>query len=81
MLGKFELEVTNIKLQKSIMAARKELGLLNISESDVGAWIKSNVDRVNLLLNSECGIPVLTLLESFLQLRLRPRFEGFDSQR
>jgi hypothetical protein len=47
----------------------------------VGAWIKTNVDRTNYLLDAERGIPVLTLLESFLQCRLRPRFEGFESQR
>jgi hypothetical protein len=68
-------------LSKSIIAAREKLGLFGVSESIVGSWIKDNVDRVNFLIDLECGIPVLTLLESFLQCRLRPRFEGFESQR
>jgi hypothetical protein len=72
---------SNSNLAKSIIAAREKLGLAGISEYSVGSWIKSNVDRVNILLDSECGIPVLTLLESFLQCRLKPRFEGFESQR
>ena len=72
---------SNSNLAKSVLAGRDELGISGVSESNVGAWIKTNVDRTNYLLNTECGISVLTLLESFLQCRLRPRFEGFESQR
>jgi hypothetical protein len=69
-------------LAKSILADREEMRLHNLSESNVGDWIKTNVDRVNFILDvAECGIPVLNLLESFLQCRLQPRFEGFESQR
>lgn len=69
------------KRKKSILAARDELGLTGVSETNIGAWIKANVDRINFLLDTDCGVPLLTLLESFLQCRLRPRFEGFESQR
>ena len=72
---------SNSNLAKSILSVRDELTLSAVSESNVGAWIKANVDRTNFLLDASCGIPVLTLLESFLQCRLRPRFEGFESQR
>jgi len=72
---------SNSNLAKSIVSAREKLGLSGVSESNVGSWIKSNVDRVNILIDSGCGIPVLTLLESFFQCRLRPRFEGFESQK
>jgi len=72
---------SNSNLAKSILAAPGELMLSAVSESNVGAWIKANVDRTNFLLDASCGVPVLTLLESFLQCRLRPRFEGFESQR
>ncbi len=72
---------SNSNLAKSILSARDELMLSTLSESNVGAWIKANVDRTNFLLDASCGVPVLTLLESFLQCRLRPRFEGFESQR
>ena len=72
---------SNSNLAKSILAARDELMLSAVSETNVGAWIKGNVDRTNFLLDASCGVPVLPLLESFLQCRLRPRFEGFESQR
>jgi len=72
---------SNSNLAKSLFSARDELGLAGLSESTVGDWIRANTARYNFLLDSSCGIPVLTLLESFLQCRLRPRFEGFASQR
>jgi hypothetical protein len=72
---------SNSNLAKSILTYRDTLGLSSVSETNVGSWIKTNVDRTNFLLDAECGIPLLTLLESFLQCRLRPRFEGFESQR
>lgn len=71
---------SNSNLAKSLLSARSELGLSDLSESNASAWIKSNVDRVNFLLDAGFGIPVLSLLESFLQCRLKPRFEGFESQ-
>jgi hypothetical protein len=68
-------------LAKSILSAHSTLGIPSVSESNIGAWIKSNVDRINFLLDARCGIPTLSLLEGFLQCRLKPRFEGFESQR
>jgi hypothetical protein len=56
----------------------------DLSEADVsgiGRWIRENIDRVNFLVDARLGVPVLTLLESFLQCRLKPRYEGFKSQR
>ena len=49
-------------------------------EATIGEWIRGNVDRVNFIVSDRTGIPVLSLLESFLQCRLRPRYEGFRSQ-
>ncbi len=72
---------SNSNLAKSLIAGQAKIGVSGVTEANVGAWIKTNVDRVNFLLNLECGIPVLSLLESFLQCRLRPVFEGFESQR
>lgn len=68
---------SNSNLAKSLVAGHGKLGLSGITESNVGAWVKTNVDRVNFLLNAESGVRVLTLLESFLQCRLNPIFEGF----
>ena len=68
-------------LAKSIISAQDKLGVSGITVSNVGSWIKTNVDRLNIYVGIDYGIPLLTLLEAFLQCRLRPRFEGFESQR
>ena len=68
-------------LAKSLAMADGEHGIPFLSEAEVGEWIMGNCDRINFLLSANCGMPVLTLLEAFLQCRLRPMFEGFESQR
>lgn len=68
-------------LAKSMLDDRSNLGLSYLDERTIGDWIKRNTDRINFIVDSGLGIPVLTLLESFLQCRLRPRFEGFASQK
>ena len=68
-------------LAKSILKSKKDFGSYELTEITVGDWIKRNTDRLNFLVNAALGVPVLTLLESYLQCRLRPRFEGFASQR
>ena len=52
-----------------------------MTEPAVGGWIRANTDRYNFLLDSNYAIRLLTLLESFLQCKLDPVFEGFSSQR
>jgi hypothetical protein len=68
-------------LAASILADREWVGLGDMAEATVGTWIRENVDRVNFLMDECFGVPVLTLLETFLQCRLKPRYEGFKSQR
>lgn len=68
-------------LAASIFADRARYGLMDAKETDIGAWIKGHVDRVNLLMDECSGIPILPLLEACLHCRLRPRYEGFKSQR
>lgn len=68
-------------LSASLLKSGSEIGIENLSEENVSEWIKRNTDRLNFLLDASCGIDVLTLLESFLQCRLQPEFEGFASQR
>lgn len=68
-------------LAKSVLKAKKSLGCKDIDEVSVGKWIKGNTDRLNILLPAPLGVTVLSLLESFLQCRLKPRFEGFENQR
>lgn len=40
-----------------------------------GEWIKSQTNRVNIVLDSSYGKLLLAYLEAFLHLRLRPRYE------
>jgi len=67
-------------LSRSLLLAQESLGL-DLDQASVAQWIRANTERWNFLLDSSLGIPALTLLEAFLQCRLRPRFEGFESQR
>jgi hypothetical protein len=41
-----------------------------------GEWIRANTHRFNILVPSDRPRELLSLLEAFLHLRLRPRFEG-----
>jgi len=54
---------------------------VEIDPSSFGEWIKKNMHRTNLILDARLGIEVLTLLEGFVQCRLKPLYEGFESQR
>lgn len=42
----------------------------------VGDWIRKETHRVNILLPASRHRALLSLLEAFLHLRLRPRYEG-----
>jgi hypothetical protein len=68
-------------LAASILADRERLGLEHVDKADVGRWMRENIDRINLLMDERVGVRVLTLLETFLQCRLKPRYEGFKNQR
>jgi len=52
-----------------------------LDEANIAAWIRANTDRINFLVPSNYGFAVLSLLEAFVQCRLKPEFEGFASQR
>ena len=68
-------------LAASLLKHRDSPDFGSFDSENVGAWIKQNTQRINFILDAECGINVLTLLESFFQCCLNPRFEGFASQK
>ena len=72
---------SNSNLAKSILKDKSVMGINDIDEHTVGNWVKQNTDRVNFLIPESFGIPLLSLLEAFLQCRLKPCFEGFDTQK
>lgn len=55
-----------------------------LDESNISRWICENTDRISFLISSELkdgkdGVATLSLLEAFIQCRLKPKFEGFES--
>lgn len=63
-------------LAHSILADPAKAGAIGVSELNVGDWIKQHTDRVNIFMPASFGDPMLSLLESFLHVRWKPRFEG-----
>lgn len=64
-------------LAKSICVEQETwalLGIPNIDEDTAGPWLRTNTDRDHFFTLREMA--VVNLLESFLQCRLRPLFEG-----
>ena len=68
-------------LAKSVLTDKDMVQLCDVTASNVSAWIKQNTDRVNFIVDSRVEMRLLTLLEVFVQCRLRPLYEGFQSQR
>lgn len=64
-------------LAKSILADNY---IFDVTKENIGKWIKNNTTRVNIFIKKEKGIRILNLMESFFQLRLKPKYEGFKSQ-
>lgn len=63
-------------LAKSLLNDSSMSGRPDFNSNPPGVWIKSATNRVNILLDSKHGTLLLALLEAFLHLRLRPRYEG-----
>lgn len=68
-------------LAKSLLQNNSLPEFEGFTEESSAEWIKTNVERINFVLHKDAGIPILNLLESFLQCSLEPRFEGFKNQR
>jgi hypothetical protein len=69
-------------LAKSLLKHKADMRISEkITKDTVGDWIKKNTGRINFLMPVRVGIHSLSLLEIFLQCRLQPRFEGFDTQK
>lgn len=49
--------------------------ILDFGSDSAGDWIRSNTNRVSILLDAKHGILLLSFLEAFLHLRFRPEFE------
>lgn len=67
-------------LAASLLKDGRRIGVTGLTVETVGDWVKKHTDRRNFILRAECGTLSLALLETFLQCRLKPCFEGFASQ-
>jgi hypothetical protein len=68
-------------LAKSLLKLQSSIGVTGLDVTSVKAWICENTARINFLIPAKHGIFALSLLEAFVQCRLRPEYEGFASQR
>ncbi|BCS32691.1 hypothetical protein TBR22_A19130 [Luteitalea sp. TBR-22] len=62
-------------LAASLAADPEMAAIAGFDPADAGAWIKSATHRVNILMPTSEPRELLALLEAFLHLRLRPRYE------
>ena len=53
----------------------------NLTENNIGDWIKQNVRRIDFIIDASLGVFVLNLIEAFLHLYFQPKYEGFKNQR
>jgi hypothetical protein len=72
---------SNSNLSKSILKTKADFGGAHLDENNIEDWVKENTDRVNFIFDESLGIPILSLFESYLQCHLKPKFEGFESQK
>jgi hypothetical protein len=72
----YNLRSTPSTLAKSLASDPHMRTVKGFDQQDPGVWIKANTHRVNILLPSQRPREFLALMEAFLHLRLRPRYEG-----
>jgi hypothetical protein len=51
-----------------------------LSKNGIGAWIRENTTRTDILLDESLGVWTLNFLEAFLHCRYRPIYEGYKGQ-
>ncbi|MNL42699.1 hypothetical protein D3C87_1651690 [compost metagenome] len=58
-----------------------EMKKYNLTKENVGLWIKKNVERVDIEIDECAGVFVQNFVEAALHCMLKPKYEGFESQR
>jgi len=72
----YSLHSAQSTLAKSLANDSNMRTIPGFDPQNPGVWIKASTYRVNILLRSDRRKELLSLLEAFLHLRLRPRYEG-----
>jgi hypothetical protein len=64
-------------LAKSLITSGERIGIRGLTQTTIGAWIRENTLRVNLLFPIDMMDPrALAYYEAFLHVRWKPIFEG-----
>jgi hypothetical protein len=63
-------------LAASLLADSGMASAAGLDAARPGDWIKAQCCRANILVPERLGKPFLSLLEAFLHVRLKPRYEG-----
>jgi hypothetical protein len=63
-------------LSASLLRDASTAGFPGFEQTHPGDWIKTSCCRCNILVAGNHGKPLLSLLEAFLHVRLKPRYEG-----
>lgn len=71
----YNAEGAKSNLAKSLVDHGNLIGL-TLSKDEAGSWVRANTDRINFLLDAKYNKFVIPLLESFLQCKLEPVYEG-----
>jgi hypothetical protein len=71
----YNAESARSNLAKSLRGDRLVRDRPDFTSMATGEWIRSNCHRMNVLLGAHHGRRMLALLESFLHVRLQPRYE------
>lgn len=66
-------------LAKAILKDKKKYDK-SLNESNVAQWMLKNLERTNIYLDEKCGIATLDLFEATLHYKLKPIYEGYETQ-
>ncbi len=72
---------TGSNLAKSILADEDFCKTHLLTEMNIKAWMKENLQRIDILLEDSLGVFVLNLLEACLHYKYKPIYEGYKSQK
>ena len=61
---------------KEVLPINQQCEIDMLNEESVGRWIKENTNRCNFLIDISLNPIALSFLETFLQVRFNPLFEG-----
>ena len=63
------------------LLADPEMQHYGFDENTVGAWIKQNCRRIDILIDADISIFARNLIEAAFHYRFEPKYEGFRTQR